>query len=436
MKNTVSTGTCRLCGFKGGREETAAHFMSAHGTDEAATQPCAVIEVTGAEDPSYWLLLDVPMSSHFSVLDKFLREIWLECCGHDSYFTDEEGNIINKSLRIEGGFSFPGLMYEYDTGSPTDLALRFIGTSQRVYRSKAVRLLARNDPFTYVCEDCGERAELTGEIWRPQYRRCFLCPECAEKRDDAEALLPVVNSPRMGVCGYTGLLDRYDNTSGFQPSENRPRRHVPKAYIWDLDGTLLNSYGVIVETLYRMTQEFGVPERKEDIHSFIIASTVGRYFAVLHEKTGLAVETIHWRYSEISSSLQGMITVMPGAIDLLSALSMRGDRHFVYTHRGKTSYELLFKLGISRYMEDIVTEADGFAQKPAPDAVNYLVEKYGLDRQHTYYVGDRNIDTGCARNAGIKGILYLNSESPCLPDGSADYTVNSLEEIEQIESDL
>ena len=52
----------------------------------------------------------------------------------------------------------------------------------------------------------------------------------------------------------------------------------------------------------------------------------------------------------------------------------------------------------------MVTSANGFARKPQPEAIEYLVEKYDLDKASTYYVGDRRIDVEAAENAGVKSI--------------------------------
>src|SRR5436190_20896411 len=39
------------------------------------------------KNPIYWLYLSVPFKTNLEDLDHFLREIWLECCGHLSQFT-------------------------------------------------------------------------------------------------------------------------------------------------------------------------------------------------------------------------------------------------------------------------------------------------------------------------------------------------------------
>jgi len=69
-----------------------------------------------------------------------------------------------------------------------------------------VKILARNEPPEMIC-GCGEEAkwvcpicvlENTGED-------CYFCDECTKGHEcGEEMLLPVVNSPRCGVCGYEG----------------------------------------------------------------------------------------------------------------------------------------------------------------------------------------------------------------------------------------
>ena len=78
--------------------------------------------------------------------------------------------------------------------------------------------------------------------------------------------------------------------------------------------------------------------------------------------------------------------------------------HFVYTHKGITANDVLERLGVRQYFTEVVTSANGFARKPEPEAINYLLDKYDLDKTSTYYVGDRRLDVEAAENAGIKSI--------------------------------
>jgi len=61
--------------------------------------------------------------------------------------------------------------------------------------------------------------------------------------------------------------------------------------------------------------------------------------------------------------------------------------------------------------------------------VAYLVEKYGLDRETTAYVGDRTLDVLCAKDAGVQAVLYLPDNSCVIPTGREDCVIRRLEEL-------
>ena len=99
---------------------------------------------------------------------------------------------------------------------------------------------------------------------------------------------------------------------------------------------------------------------------------------------------------------------MQGARDILTWGKEEGIAQFVYTHKGKNAYPILEDLGILSYFQEIVTTDNGFRRKPDPEGVDYLVDKYQLDRSETYYIGDRTLDVDLADNAGIVSINFLD----------------------------
>ena len=207
---------------------------------------------------------------------------------------------------------------------------------------------------------------------------------------------------------------------------------IMKAYIWDLDGTLLDSYPVIVSSMIDAIKECGIDVPYEEVNRNVIEGSTKYQISLITEKYGEDFDKLKARYSEISGSRKGEIGLIQGSIEILKALKARGDKNYVYTHRGVTTLPVLERLGILEYFDEIVSSQNGFPRKPAPDAVNYLVEKYKLDPSETFYVGDRTLDMDCAKNANIKGILFLPKDSYCTANGSEDYIVSDLLEIENI----
>ena len=100
------------------------------------------------------------------------------------------------------------LHYEYDFGSTTELTITVVGTLLRPKQRKSVRLLGRNEPIRFLCGKCGKEADwICCECeWEDQYP--YFREDCMESHPHDSAL-PIVNSPRMGVCGYCGEDDVY-----------------------------------------------------------------------------------------------------------------------------------------------------------------------------------------------------------------------------------
>lgn len=202
-----------------------------------------------------------------------------------------------------------------------------------------------------------------------------------------------------------------------------------KTFIWDLDGTLLDSYKTIVDGLYDTYKEYGIELNKEEIHEHVITYSVSSFINKMTGVTGISFDKMKKRYSEIGEEKKKEIRLIPGAKETLKALSDRGDKHYVFTHRGKSTESVLKQLNIYDVFDEIVTSQSGFARKPEPDGINYFVDKYDLDCKNVYYVGDRTIDMDCAKNAGVNGILYLPGNSYCKPNGSETYIINNLMDI-------
>ena len=96
---------------------------------------------------------------HAKTLDRFLRDIWLECCGHESAFF--VGNYEQLSKNTMVGMLHDGLKlhYEYDFGSTTELTITVVGTLLRPKQRRSVRLLGRNEPIRFLCGKCGKEAD-------------------------------------------------------------------------------------------------------------------------------------------------------------------------------------------------------------------------------------------------------------------------------------
>ena len=201
------------------------------------------------------------------------------------------------------------------------------------------------------------------------------------------------------------------------------------SYIWDLDGTLLDSYPVIVRAARQAAGDAGIRDPEEKVLEAVKRGTVFSYMQDVADRSGMTFEILREKYRTCTHAMDGDIILMAGAAEALERLAEGGAAHYVYTHRGTSSEPILARLGILRYFREVVTAAAGFPGKPSGAAVRYLLDKYSLRPEDTWYVGDRAIDVLCAKDAGIRAILLLPEGACVIPTGQEDRIVRSLDEI-------
>jgi hypothetical protein len=336
----TSVGRCGLCDSTVEKSKMTRHIgaclRKAGPVSDSEGIKTFHIVVEGDDRPQYWMHLQLPGGATLQDLDSFLRDTWLECCGHLSEFTiegkryspepedfgdiffvpdgedeepppekmpEEEIQAMASFLEVDpellrkiaenppkgigevtpeefARFGFPVLTqadiqaaaarldvspdalkdfvdkmsaamemfkdienfigdpwqlddedeesmdivledvlskgrkfrHEYDFGTTTELNLRVIseGYAQASEDNEVIRVLARNDPPSITCENCGDNeAELICPMCGVSMYGRPLCKKCARKHKcdryfSKDMLLPVVNSPRAGLCGYTG----------------------------------------------------------------------------------------------------------------------------------------------------------------------------------------------------------------------------------------
>ena len=211
MARTQTKGTCALCGKVYARAGMTKHLQGCLQKEAGPGkgQRIFLILVADRYSTDYWLHLKVAAGTNLKAIDTFLRNIWLECCGHLSAFMHGREEL-GMGRKVDFIFT-PGLEldYTYDFGSSTELRLKVVDDFEGVMKSKKpVELLARNEAPMIPCDECGSRqAEMICEEcnWEGEG---WLCKQCAEKHEcadgDEDLFLPIPNSPRAGVCAYTG----------------------------------------------------------------------------------------------------------------------------------------------------------------------------------------------------------------------------------------
>jgi hypothetical protein len=215
-------GTCVYCDKEMTRGGLARHLKTcaerqkaiaaADAGKEGLRQNIYHIQVQDAWGGDFWLHLEMNGESRLKDLDGYLRAIWLECCGHLSQFSvggGWQGKELNMEAITKRTFE-PGLelTHIYDFGTSSETLVKVIDVrSGKPTTSHPLALMARNEMPEAMCIECGKPAKWLCEeclyeddVWG------VLCDEHAESHphDNYGEPMPLVNSPRLGLCGYEG----------------------------------------------------------------------------------------------------------------------------------------------------------------------------------------------------------------------------------------
>ena len=206
MLRPSSFGVCALCGARAGKAAMGRHVRAC--LEERRGKVRSRVLLVRAQPPGapmFWLDVAAGPTAKLKDLDGLLRRVWLECCGHLSEFYRGQRDKVPMNRSVDEALGSPGarLGYVYDFGSSTGLVVGHAGVVLAA-PVKTVQVVARNEAPLWPCDVCGKPATmLCAECVDGEGG--FYCRTHASKHPCGEEMLrPVVNSPRMGVCGYAG----------------------------------------------------------------------------------------------------------------------------------------------------------------------------------------------------------------------------------------
>ena len=182
-------------------------------------------------------------------------------------------------------------------------------------------------------------------------------------------------------------------------------------FIFDLDGTLLNTLDDLVASVNYAMHTHGMPERTlDEVRSF-----VGNGVRLLMERA-IPEGSANPRFEETFATFRAyymehsLDTTRPydGIPEMIHALKQRGCRLAVVSNKFYAATQEL----IRHFFPEITVaigehEAEGIRKKPAPDTVFEALRQLGVGKEGAVYVGDSDVDIQTARNSGLPCISVL-----------------------------
>lgn len=184
-----------------------------------------------------------------------------------------------------------------------------------------------------------------------------------------------------------------------------PTDNMPRAVIFDLDGTLMDTSREICTALGATLRHAGLPALDKPA----VEAMIGKGVRVLVERAlarvganGVDIEGFLDRFEAEYEAVVGTDSrLFPGALEGMRRLKAAGLPMGVVTNKPRLfTQKLLGQVGATPFLSAVVSGDDGFTRKPAPDMLLAACARMGTQPTATLMVGDSDNDIAAARAAG------------------------------------
>lgn len=184
---------------------------------------------------------------------------------------------------------------------------------------------------------------------------------------------------------------------------------APEAYIFDLDGTLIDSLADIAESINRMLDDRGYPRcRPEDFKQMVgdgMEKLVERALPEAVREESLILTCVEEYRAHYDQLWQEQTRPYEGILEMLAALKARGVKLGVISNKAHRFTVPMTEHFFGRTVFDhILGQRAEVPRKPAPDGAHEMASVLGVEVTKCAYVGDSGIDMAFAKNAGMLGI--------------------------------
>ena len=185
-----------------------------------------------------------------------------------------------------------------------------------------------------------------------------------------------------------------------------------RAVLFDLDGTLVDSYTALAEAVNHARRTHGLHELSSARIRELVGEGIERLLQRAFERTDVphsVLESFESRYDEVCCSESKILADVDAT---LTALSELGVEMAVCTNKPTVfSKKILDFLGLSRHLRAIVGPDLAGARKPEARHLLFTLESVSSAPEETLFVGDMPIDVRAARNSGIDVAVVATGSS-------------------------
>ena len=208
-----------------------------------------------------------------------------------------------------------------------------------------------------------------------------------------------------------------------------------RTVLFDLDGTLIDSVRLILDSYHHTLAVHGIPPRSDEEWLQGIGTPLTVQFAEWSNDRE-TLEALIATYREYNlANHDRMVTAYPGVVDAIAAIKRRGLRTGLVTSKNRNGAVRGLTLARLEAMMDVLVCCDEVRNpKPHPEPVLKAVELLGASTAETVYVGDSIHDMRSGRAAGVQtgAVLWGPFGRSHLEGASPDYWLETPEDLLRI----
>ncbi len=181
-----------------------------------------------------------------------------------------------------------------------------------------------------------------------------------------------------------------------------------KTVLFDLDGTLIDSIRLIIDSYHHTLRVHGIPPRTDRQWLDGIGTPLRVQFREwAHDEARMEAMIETYRDYNIFHH-DSQVTVYPGVVEMVGAVRAAGCRTGLVTSKNRVgAYRGLRLAGLEEAMDVVIGADDVEHPKPHREPIDRAVERLGADPATTVYVGDSVHDMHSGRSAGVRTAAVL-----------------------------
>lgn len=182
-----------------------------------------------------------------------------------------------------------------------------------------------------------------------------------------------------------------------------------KEVFWDFDGTLFDSYPVSIEAIQKVLYQYNIKISDEKLYENMMTtmSQALRDLVSAYPNT-CTMDEFNQALAHVDPS---RFQLYPHVQEVLEMIVQTGGHNYLLTHRGHSAIKAIQYKQMESLFTYCVTSESGYPRKPDPTSVLDIADKFHFSLEDAVIIGDRQLETDLAKNAGVTSIWYASNPS-------------------------